>query len=435
MIRGFFLLLLLLVMKGLGTLETAAGANPGFAASMAFGFLILAGWVAGEAVRRIGLPRLTGYLLAGALCGPQALGVLDVAVVEHLRALDRLALFFIALTAGGELDARLLRARFKSFIVLALSQLLLGGAIVALGLWLLRGWLPIPADLSGAQLAGVLALLALLSVAKSPATTLAVIVDARARGPLRDAVLGTTLLMEVIVVTLFTLALGWTAAQFSGVVEPGLLAKKLLALGGSLTIGALAGLGLRLWIERVGWLVELAILFLALLLVQFAGDLKLDALMLAIAAGFVVRNTGTVGHRFLEDLERVAQPIFLVFFGLVGAGLDLARLPAVAPAALAFFGLRLLAKRLSVGAGASLAGAEPVVRRLGWRGFVGQAGFTLGLAGLMAQRLPEVGPALRDWITAAVVLNLLVGPVLFARALARAGETEEGDAGTTGEAA
>lgn len=422
MIRALFLLLLLGLMKGLSGLEGADGARAlAYEASMAFGFLILSGWVAGEAVRRIRLPRITGYLLAGILCGPHLLAVLDVAVIGRLQTIDRLALFFIALTAGGELDGRALRERLGTVLGLALSQLLLGGAIVFGALLALARWLPVLQDLEALQLAGAAALLAVVSSAISPATTVAVIVETRARGPMRDLALGATVLVDVLVIVVFTLVLGRAAAVFG--VEGGHgVGAELLGLGLSLGLGALCGvLGARL-LPRLGRLLPLGILLAALALVQLCADLGLDALMLAVAAGYAISNHSPLGIRFLHGLEEVSQPVFLVFFGIAGAVLDLPLLLQLWPLALLFVGLRLVAKWSSVSLAARAAKLDPRVAGPLWMSFLGQAGVSLGFASLIAREIPGVGTGLREIVVAAVVLNQVIGPVLFKLALEKAGE-------------
>lgn len=423
--QWLFLLLLFAVMKLVGSAAFGLVVQPQNRVSLSFGFLVLAGFLAGQALRKLRLPALTGYLLAGMICGPQLLGALDLSMVEALRPLDRLALFFIALTAGCELEARVLRPRLASLAGLALGQLVLGGGLVVLVLYLLAPWLPFPQGSTGLPLFSLVLLVGLISVAKSPATTLAVILETRAKGPLRDTVLGTTLLMEVLVVTAFTVALSWSASlllEGANVVSP---LGKLMVLVMSIGTGALVGLALRLYLEHHGKVMELVILLVGLLLVQLCADLGLDPLLLAIAAGFVVRNTGHAGEAFLHKLEQVSQPVFLAFFGLVGAGLDLERLMILAPAALLLVLVRLIAKRSSIGIVLRLQNADEVLRRHAWKGFLGQAGFTLGLAGMIATTLPGIGGDLRDWVSAAVVIHLVIGPILFKRALKQAGETQE----------
>lgn len=72
--------------------------------SVALGFLLLSAFLLGEMAPPLRLPRISGYLLAGVLFGPDALGLVGADSLERLKVIDSLALTFIALSAGGELS-------------------------------------------------------------------------------------------------------------------------------------------------------------------------------------------------------------------------------------------------------------------------------------------------------------------------------------------
>ncbi len=426
MIRWIFLLLLLGLMKILGGLGLAEAEALGFHASMAFGFLILSGYLAGEAAQRVHLPRITGYLLAGVLCGPDLLAVLDQRIVHYLKTIDQVALFYIALTAGGELDWRSVRPQLRRILSLGGAQLVPGWLLV-LGVFLLAsGQLEFLAVLSWQAKLAACAILAIISVAVSPATTVAVIVETRARGPLRDLALGTTVLMDVVVIIAFTLVLSQSGAVLGAGHEAGGILHECFILGLSILLGTGVGFLLRLFLHsgekarKRG--LALLLLALGLFLVRVSADMHLDGLILAVAAGFVVRNTSSHGEHFLGQLELVSQPIFLVFFGLAGAALDLRLLLSLWPLALLFVLARLLAKFASVSSAAWLLRLPHPVRNRVWMSFLGQAGVSLGFAALVAAEIPGVGDGIREVVVAAVVVNQVLGPVLFKMALAGAGE-------------
>ena len=73
-------------------------------------------------------------------------------------------------------------------------------------------------------------------------------------------------------------------------------------------------------------------------------------------------------------------------------------------------------------AGARLGGAEPVVVRHVWNGLVSQAGVALGLASIVADRLPGLGAAMQVLVVGVIAFNESVGSVLFRRGLDQAGE-------------
>ena len=53
--------------------------------------------------KRLGVPTITGYMFIGFLCGPYVLKVLTVEQVEECRYVNKIALSFIAFSAGSEI--------------------------------------------------------------------------------------------------------------------------------------------------------------------------------------------------------------------------------------------------------------------------------------------------------------------------------------------
>ena len=64
--------------------------------------------------RPLGLPHLTGYLIAGIASGPYALKLVDEHTVKNLSPINTLALSLIALAGGAELDFATVRKGAQS---------------------------------------------------------------------------------------------------------------------------------------------------------------------------------------------------------------------------------------------------------------------------------------------------------------------------------
>src|SRR5262245_59570427 len=69
-----------------------------------FGALLIAGLLGGELAQRLGLPRITGYVLIGLASGPEALGLLQTPLTREARALIDLALGLVVFELGHRLD-------------------------------------------------------------------------------------------------------------------------------------------------------------------------------------------------------------------------------------------------------------------------------------------------------------------------------------------
>ncbi len=393
-------------------------------ALLGLGCVVIGGVLAGESAARLRLPRITGYLVLGIVAGPHLLGLVTASDHDMLRLFEELALGLIALTAGGELRAQAVRERIRVLLAVTLGHTVGVLAVVAVLTWAALAVLPVLGPLTAGQRLAAAALLGVISVAVSPSTTIAIITETRARGELVDTVLGVTILKDVLILLLFTwvgvLAQAWAAGTGASF---GLLRGVGIEVALSLLVGCGLGIVLGAYVGRVGRHVPLMVLLLALVSAELAQRAGLEHLLVCMAAGCTVRNLfpGAVAG-FLDALERSSAPIYVVFFALVGAGLDIGVLAVVGVPALAYAAVRGGATWALSRYPARLAGAGPAVVRYAWMGFVAQAGLSLGFAARIRRDLPEIGDEVATLVVAAVVINQLLGPVLWERALRAAGE-------------
>ena len=70
--------------------------------TLTFGFLMLAAYLAGDVLARFKIPKITGYIVAGILLGPEVSNFVTAETAAELKLIDDLALSFIALAAGGQ---------------------------------------------------------------------------------------------------------------------------------------------------------------------------------------------------------------------------------------------------------------------------------------------------------------------------------------------
>lgn len=399
--------------------------DPSGSALLSLGCLIVGGVLAGDLAARARLPRITGYLVLGMAVGPYALGLQTRADSETLRLFEEVALGLIALTAGGEFRLAGLRSRLHSLLEITAVHCVVVVPLVAAAMALALSWFDVLGPLRGGEVLAAAAVLGVIAVANSPATTIAVITETGARGQVVDTVLGVTILKDLVILLLYTFVevLGRAWSQHTPVTLS-LLHGTGLEILLSLLAGAGLGLLLGAYALRVRRHLELVVVLFALASAELARGAGLEHLMVCMAAGFVVRNlTAGAAAGFLDALERSSAPVYIVFFGLVGARLDLGVVLAVGAPALLYVALRFGATWSLTRGAARLAGSPPAVVRYAWTGFVAQAGLSLGLAARVATRLGGYGPALATLVVAAVVINQLVGPVLWERALRASGET------------
>lgn len=442
-------LIVLLLVVGVVILHRFAVRTSGFdpSAMLALGFVILASYSFGQLVGKFGLPHITGYLIAGLLLGPSVAsfvpqaysvapfveGLLSTRVQEQLSPLNTLAVALIALTAGGELKIASLRQRMGTILGALGGQLIVIIGLCIAFVFAISGAFPqiaLPGlgvlDSSAALALG--AVVGAISVATSPAATIAVINDLKARGPVASTVLATVVLKDVVVVILFSVFATFAVEAVSGEGSEGSVAFYLLKLiGGALLLGTIVGSLMAAYLKYVKAEVLLFLVGTVYTASFLADQLHVEAVVLFITAGFVAANFSTAGDHLLEEVETLSLPVYVVFFTLAGAHLDLQDLRYVAPFAIALVCLRIAGAWVGTTLGARLGGAPPEVQRHAWLGFVSQAGIAISLGGILASDqmgLGVIGDRLSTLIIAAIAINELIGPVMLKVGLTRAKETE-----------
>ena len=397
----------------------AAGAAPLFA----LGFLSIVGVVAGQFAAVVGLPRLTGYLIAGIIVGPQVAGFISTGDVKALGLVNALALALIGLAAGAEVTLPILARIWKSLSIAAVVHIVIVVGSCAAAFYAASSYLPFLAGYEPGVVAAVAVLWGVFAFTRSPSVTLAVLADTGARGPLSEWALGLVVVLDVLVLPIFTGALTFARSQIEGVAfEPGVFLELSHELWESILAGIAGGLLLGFVLRLVDGSRVLIVVVVAYLVTALCAYLRYDTIFVFVVMGFVAVNVVGTGEQLLGAAERTSGAVFVVFFALAGAKLDLEALRVWWTVAIGLAVARAVATVVACQIAHVVAKDTPVVRRYGWMALISQAGVTIGLATLVSDLLPEVGRALATLVIAVVGIHELVGPVLFKLGLARAQE-------------
>jgi Kef-type K+ transport system membrane component KefB len=396
----------------------------------AVGFLLLAGTLTSELLETIGLPHLSGYLLAGIVGGPHLLQIVNHETVERLSPVNTLALALIALGGGAELRVDSLRAVGRSVGFSLLLQSAIGLVTLSATFLALSRFVPFTQGLHTAGLITVALLWGTLAVSRSPSACLGVLAQTRAKGVLTSSSLAHIMASDVLVVVLMACVI---VAVRPLMTEGGSVSvSDLRELGheivGSIAVGTTLGLGLAAYLRLVAGNLLLVLLALGFGSSEFMRYIHIDPLLSFMTAGFVVQNLTNQGHKLLHSVEQTSSLVFTVFFATAGAHLDLPLLRQLWPIALTLCAARALVTTGTARWTSRLVNDPPVIRRWGWAPLISQAGLTLGLSVVIVRTFPEFGEGFRSLVIASVALNEMVGPVLFKLALDRAGESVSGTA-------
>lgn len=409
----------------------SAGARAaGRPTALALGFALIAAALTGTLFERLRLPRVSGYLVFGLVCGPYLANIITRPMARDLQIVNGLAIALIALIAGLELNYARLRPRLAAMAKLGAITIVLMYAVLVPVLWALWPLLPIYPEAGGIGRVALAVLLATLIVSFSPTVTIAVIADTRSRGPLSEMVLAVVVITDLALIVFFSLAMqlvrSTTGASDGG--DATLLARLAWEIVGSFAFGAALGAVFALYLRFIGREITIALLALCAVLAGVGPLFHFEPLLAALAAGLVVENIAPPAGDSLRDaVERGALPVLVVFFAAAGTSLQLDALADLGLIAAGIALLRLAAIRGSSYLAARASGLQDDSGRQVWMGLVSQAGVTLGLTILVAREFPDWGARVQLLMVALIAMHELVGPVLFRAALAKAGEIGQMD--------
>ncbi len=433
-------------------------------------FVLVLAYYVGKAFAKARLPRISGYLVTGVVCGSHVLGILGRGATRRLAGLDNLCLAVIGVAAGSELHLADLRRSPKPTLIMTAAITAFSWAIVFVTFCVVApsSNLDFLDGLSVAHVVAVGSLAATLAVARSPASAIAVLREMEGRGPFCSLVMSVTVVKDVLVVVMFAVNLELVAAarlDFSAVGGGAGLGSGSGGLGGgggevSLTavaalvafmhpvfsvatssgLGVIAGfaLGQCLKPPRTRMLANRPALARAVRCVQTlalsassfwaAKTLGLEPLLLCVVAGALAANrqhvTGEEERERLESVLRASMPLVnVVFFTLAGCAVHLTSVYKSSVVATLLVGSRLLALYHAARIGCDAIGAPESHKRVAWMGYVTQAGVALGLVRTAAARFPQWGDEFGALMVATIVMNQLVGPPMFRAAIVSVGES------------
>ena len=386
--------------------------------------ILLAGFLFTRLTKKVGLPNVSGYIVAGILIGPHCLRLIPRELVENMSFVSDIALAFIAFGVGRFFKKETLRDAGLSVIVITLAESLTAGVLVTLFMSLVFGM-----DLSMALLLGAIA------TATAPASTMMTINQYHARGEFVNTLLQVVALDDVVCLLVFSIVAAVVTAMEYGTLSVGSIARPVLYNLGFMALGAVFGLLLHrlLWPHRS---TDNRLIITVALLLGLSGlctIFDVSPLLSCMVLGAVYRNKAHDKELF-RQLNVFTPPIMLMFFVVSGMNLDVAMLGSFGLAGLGYFLIRIAGKYLGAWLGCLAVKSSLPIRRYLGVALVPQAGVAIGLAYLAQRILPaEIGSLLMTIILASSVLYELIGPACAKTALFRSGAIRTESAKTAAE--
>jgi len=333
-------------------------------------------------------------------------------------------LSLIALTAGGEMRLDKLRKSIRSIVAItSLQTLFILGGFLAIGV-LGRSIFPFFSGTTLTQTLVLSLMLGTLATATSPSTTIAIINETRAKGKYTDLILGGAVVKDFVVIAFFALALSVSRSILSptGEFDVGFLLEIFREIGGSVLLGLGVGTGITLYLKYIRRERTIFVLSIAFFTYQISHAYGYHPLMICLVAGFVAENFSSQGEKLILAIERSSMPVYVIFFAISGASLNLDALRKSWVLAVILVVWRGLLKFLGTSAGARLVGEDADCRKYAWSGFISQAGVALGMAIIIERTFPQWGGEFKALVLAVIAINQIVGPVLLQKFLIRVDE-------------
>jgi Kef-type K+ transport system membrane component KefB len=392
---------------------------------LAFGFLLLASYFTAKIVNRFGLPKLTGYIMAGVIAGPYVLEFVTKDMSVSLKVVSSTATALLALEAGLELDLKRVKPILKTLRGMILFAVVGAMLTIAGALFLLRPLLP---NIFGAMdtnqsIAVCLAIGVALS-AQSPAVVMAMLSETRAEGPLSNIMLASVVVADLTVITVFSIVLAIVGAVIGGQIDvAGTALAVVWELVGSLVFGLLIGALVGQYMLSVKRGAAMFLVLICVIVAEIGTRMHLDPLIVMLATGIWLRNWSRAdASEVVRSFQSAQLPVFLVFFALAGTKLDIQTLFA----SLLPVGIIAVVRASSFYVGARIAckltNAEDVVVKYAWFGLVPQAGLALALAMVLKNTFPSFGDGAAVILFGVVGLNECVAPIILRVMLLRSGE-------------
>lgn len=372
--------------------------------------ILFSGFFITRFTKRIRLPDVTGYILAGILIGPCVLNAVPPRIIGKMGFVSDIALAFIAFGVGKFFKKEVLRQTGSGIVIITVAEALLAGILITLfmHLFLHISWI-------------FSMLLGAIATATAPASTMMTINQYHAKGDFVNALLQVVALDDVVCLVVFSavMVMSNTKGSFAvmDVVKP--VFYNIAALG----IGFLCGFILSKLLTPRRSRENRLILALAMLLgISGLCDMfDISPLLSCMVFGATYINL-TRDKALFKQINRFTPPVMSIFFIVSGMNLNIGVLKSVGLVGVSYFIIRIIGKYAGAYLGCLAVGTDRQIRNYLGFALIPQAGVAIGLA-FMGQRIltPEVGNLLLTIILASSVLYEIIGPASAKLALFQSG--------------
>ncbi|WP_457574143.1 cation:proton antiporter domain-containing protein [Desulfolithobacter sp.] len=401
--------------------------------TLGIAILLAVGLLSAKFFQLLRLPSVTGFILAGLALGPSSLGWITAETIGHnLSHFTEIALMLIAFGIGEHVELRKLGSVARDVGWISVMQAVATFVLVLLGIFFTVRLVSAEA-VSFTENMVLSLLLGAVAVATAPAAILHVVRETGAKGPMTSTLMAVVAVDDGLAIMIF----GMSMSIARQLVEPGEVPAymafffSVYEIGASLLIGVVTGFLIDFVLHKLHNRGEMLTGGLALLLLcgELTRMLHLSPLLAGMAAGFTIINRAERDERLFRVLNSFEPPIYVLFFTLAGAHLDLEALRLAGWLGLSYFTFRIIGKYFGTMLGGYISNADPLIRNYMGLALIPQAGVAIGLV-FMISSDPQLGSwssIITPVVLANVVLSELIGPLLVHINLVKGGEIAESE--------
>jgi Kef-type K+ transport system membrane component KefB len=381
------------------------------------GIILLSGFIIARFAYKVKLPSVTTYLVLGIILGPALLNLVPESITRASGVISNFVLAIIAFSIGQNFSLNSFKKIGKSVLWISI--------LAAIGAWLLVTFV-----LLAIRVPFYLALVfGSLAAATAPAATVMVIREYRSRGPFTDTLLGVVAIDDAWCLIIFAVSLAVARALYVSTSVNQLyvlkvIGKSLLEILGALGLGAAIAYLVNFVSRLVRNQAELLIYTLGFILLAagLAMQFHLSVLLASMFLAIVLVNTSDTSFEFFESLHSIDSPLYLIFFVIAGASMDVSSLSKIGIIGSVYIVARIIGKMLGAYTGARISHAPANIKKYLGLGLMPQAGVALGCALIAKANFPHVGDIVLTTILATTIVYELIGPSCTRFALKKAGE-------------
>ena len=371
--------------------------------------MLISGFAMTRITKKLRLPNVTAYIVAGILIGPYCLNLIPASVVDGMSFIADIALAFIAFSTGEFFKFSTLKKSGAKAMIITVMEACLASVFVFIVVYFILGL----------KLNFAIVLAALAS-ATAPASTVMTIRQTHAKGDFVETLLQVVALDDVVGLIAYSIAISVALASMTGDFHAGNIIKPIVLNIAVFALGGVFGLFLKLLLHKRSTdnrlIVSIALLF------AFCGIcavLDVSPLLGCMSMSMIYINL-TDDERLFKQLNYFSPPILLLFFVRSGVNFDLGALINSSESigsvpllhiGVIYFIVRIIGKYIGAFVGCAMVKKDKLVRNYLGLALIPQAGVAIGLAAMGARTLGgETGDVLETIILASSVLYELIGP-------------------------